>query len=255
MKKTVVVKKVSIGEGIPKICVPIVGTKREEIYKMASLAVCAQPDLVEWRADFYENIDKEKELQETLEGLKERLGQIPLLFTVRTAGEGGALTVSEEDYARINQKAAESGLTDLVDVEFFMNPKKMKELIKKLQLQGSHVIASSHDFEKTGSQEELIEGLQGLQYSGADIIKMAVMPHNTLDVIRLLQVTRQFSKSSDLPVITMAMGEIGAMSRMSGQIFGSCVTFGTAGSSSAPGQIPVEELRGVLEVINEELKR
>lgn len=255
MKKVVVVKEVSIGDGIPKICVPIVGKSREEIYKMASLAVCAQPDFVEWRADFYEDIFEEEEVEQTLEGLQDRLGQLPLLFTVRTAEEGGELIASAEEYARINLAAAETGLIDLIDVEFFMDPHKMKELIKEIQLQGIRVIASNHDFQKTGSQEELIEKLKGLEYSGTDIVKMAVMPQSTLDVIRFLQVTRQFSKSSDLPVITMAMGEIGAMTRMTGQIFGSCVTFGTAGTSSAPGQIPVDELRGILRVICEEMER
>lgn len=254
MTRPVIVKDLSIGEGMPKICVPVVGKIQEEIYKQAALAVHAQADLVEWRADFYGNLFSETELSETLQGLSDRLGQIPLLFTIRTSDEGGNLPISTEDYVNINQRVSETGMADLIDVEFFKNPDAMKELVKGLQKRGSKVIASSHDFQKTDDQQRLIGRLEALQYSGADIVKMAVMPESTQDVTRLLQVTRQFALSSDLPLITMSMGEIGAMSRMTGEIFSSAVTFAVAGEASAPGQMPVEELREMLQIIHETIR-
>ena len=48
------VKNLIIGEGIPKICVPITGVSKKEILTQAKQAFEAGPDLVEWRADFYE---------------------------------------------------------------------------------------------------------------------------------------------------------------------------------------------------------
>lgn len=251
MTKPVVVKGLSIGEGIPKICVPVVGKTREDIYKQCSKAVCAQADLVEWRGDFYEELFSMKAVEETLRGLCDRLGQIPLLFTIRTKEEGSNLVISTEDYVNINQKVSETGMVDLVDVEFFKDPEEMKELIHSLQNTGSKVIASSHDFEKTAEQEQLITRLEALGYSGADIVKMAVMPENFQDVSRFLQVVSQFAKGTIQPVIAMSMGETGAVSRVLGEAFGSAVTFGVAQNASAPGQIPVEPLRELLAMVHD----
>ena len=53
---TVNVRKVEIGKGIPKICVPLTGTTREKICQEAEDAKKAAADLVEWRADFFEEL-------------------------------------------------------------------------------------------------------------------------------------------------------------------------------------------------------
>ena len=49
--------------------------------------------------------------------------------------------------------------------------------------------------------------------------------------------------------MTMSMGALGAVSRVSGSLTGSAVTFGTAGHASAPGQLPAAELREMLELL------
>jgi 3-dehydroquinate dehydratase-1 len=50
-----------------------------------------------------------------------------------------------------------------------------------------------------------------------------------------------------LPLISMSMGAYGSLSRMIGWAFGSTVTFAVGKDSSAPGQVPIEELRAVLQ--------
>ena len=47
---TVKVRNITIGEGRPKICVPIVGKTREEILKEASTFSALPVDVAEWRA-------------------------------------------------------------------------------------------------------------------------------------------------------------------------------------------------------------
>lgn len=54
------------------------------------------------------------------------------------------------------------------------------------------------------------------------------------------------------PVITMAMGPLGKISRVCGQAFGSCMTFGAGKSASAPGQLGAEDLRAILEDLSPE---
>jgi len=53
------------------------------------------------------------------------------------------------------------------------------------------------------------------------------------------------------PVITMSMGGTGVISRLSGEVFGSALTFALAGQASAPGQIEVARLKEVLKVIHD----
>ena len=54
MTKPIQIKNLTIGAGIPKICVPLTGTTEEKICQEAKDAKKAGADLVEWRADFFE---------------------------------------------------------------------------------------------------------------------------------------------------------------------------------------------------------
>lgn len=58
-----------------------------------------------------------------------------------------------------------------------------------------------------------------------------------------------YHKHADRPLITMSMGSLGVVSRVSGATFGSAATFGAAKKASAPGQVSVDELRSILEVL------
>ena len=59
---------------------------------------------------------------------------------------------------------------------------------------------------------------------------------------------------SDKPVITMAMGALGLISRLAGETFGSALTFGAGEKASAPGQIPAKQLKDVSDIIHEHIK-
>ena len=55
-------------------------------------------------------------------------------------------------------------------------------------------------------------------------------------------------------LIAISMGNTGSISRISGENFGSCLTFATVGKASAPGQFPVKELRMMMEALHEKNK-
>ena len=92
-----------------------------------------------------------------------------------------------------------------------------------------------------------------MDFFGADIAKIAVMPQSAGDVLTLLSATEKASRTLSCQVISMSMKGTGLISRLSGEVFGSCLTFGAAGGASAPGQIDVGELRGILETIHRNL--
>ena len=76
------------------------------------------------------------------------------------------------------------------------------------------------------------------------MIKFALMPTTSDDVISVLQFTKELTERyPQLPRITMSMGQLGQMTRTCGNVFGNCLTFGTLGQASAPGQVEVEILK------------
>ena len=246
----VIVRNVKIGEGIPKICVPIVGRTRNEIIDEAKEILALPADLVEWRADWFEDVFDFEQVKSVLNSLREILGKKPVLFTFRTAKEGGERAIEDITYIALNKVAAESGKVDLLDIELFAGDTVVDEVLNIAHQNHVKVIASNHDFEKTPSKEEMISRLQKMEEMGADILKIAVMPKSSKDVLTLLSTTEEMHELTEKSVVTMSMSDIGGVSRVSGELFGSAITFGTAGKASAPGQIPAEELRNVLEILH-----
>lgn len=250
MDLSVKVRNITIGEGMPKICVPIVGGSKERILETA-LKITARPiDMVEWRVDFFDYVMDQKKMAETLKELRKILGEIPLLFTFRTVDEGGNRPIEMKDYVDMNLHAVKTGYIDLVDVEIFRGEAVSAPIVKSAHRHGVKVVGSNHDFEKTPPKNEIVERLQKMQKAGVDITKIAVMPAKRQDVLTLLDATLAMKESfANRPFITMSMGSMGFVSRITGEIFGSAVTFGAVGQVSAPGQIPVEKLEQVLNII------
>ena len=73
--------------------------------------------------------------------------------------------------------------------------------------------------------------MEQMRSAGADIAKLAVMPHRPEDVLELLTATAQMRQAHpELPLVTMSMGALGAVSRLWGEAMGSAMTFASAGS-------------------------
>lgn len=247
---TVKVRELIIGEGMPKICVPIVENRRDEILKMARDIVNSSADMVEWRVDWFEAVFDTEEVGKVAAELREILGEMPLLFTFRTKAEGGEREITPDQYKKLLLDVAANSSVDMVDVEVFLD-NEVVPLICDLKDRGVIVVASNHDFEGTPPKEEIIRRLFYMQDVGADVLKMAVMPKEQSDVATLMDATKEMvSKYAKRPVVTMSMSEMGIVSRLEGQLFGSAVTFGALKKTSAPGQINVEKLKKGLEKVN-----
>ncbi len=251
---TVKVKNVVIGEGQPKICVPIVGKTRVEIVEEAKGFSSIPVDVVEWRVDWYEGVENLEDVKVTLKELVEALNGVPVLFTFRTHREGGEKEISVEYYAELNKTVAETKLADLIDVEAFTGDEIVKDIINTAHNHGVKVVASNHDFGKTPEKDDIVSRLIKMQDLGADIPKIAVMPKSKADVLVLLDATlTMYERHADRPIITMSMAGTGVISRLAGEVFGSALTFGAAKKASAPGQIGVNDLNTVLSIINKSI--
>ena len=235
MTDIVEVRGVRIGEGIPKIIVPIVEVTRKEIIRKAESLAEVRKDIVEWRADWFEEGSDPAAVEEVLRELRGALGNTP-------------------DYAALNISAAKSGFADLIDVEIFTGDEIVREIIESAHKEGVKIVGSSHDFDRTPEKDEIVGRLRKMQQMGADIPKIAVMPQNRKDVLTLLLATEEMTAEyADRPIITMSMSGTGLISRLCGEVFGSSCTFGAVGKASAPGQMNAEDLDTVLELIHKSL--
>jgi len=249
MEKTVKVMDLIFNEGSPKICVPLVGKTDMEILSEIEFLDTVDFDLAEFRVDHYENVEDFPKVQSLLRKISDKYHK-PLLFTFRTAKEGGVHVMPEENYFALNRAAIESGSIDMVDIELFSTPEEIKNLIKFAQERNVKVIMSNHDFFKTPEKDEILRRLVKMQQYGADITKIAVMPQTEEDVLTLLNATLEMkSCKGDRPCITMSMGPLGIISRLSGELAGSCMTFAAARQVSAPGQINVKDVRNILNIL------
>ena len=251
MKKVVKIKDVIIGEGLPKICVPMVGETIPELVAEAEFLKELDLDVIEWRVDFFKDVINIDKVKQALQAIRKVLVEKPIIFTFRSAKEGGQKQVTTAFYVELNKSIAESKLVEVIDVELFNDEKDVKELVKVAHANGIAVIISNHDFHKTPEKEEIISRLCKAQELGGDLPKIAVMPTCAEDVITLLDATRIMSEEyANGPIITMSMAGKGIISRLSGELFGSALTFGAAKKVSAPGQISVVELRKSIELLH-----
>ena len=76
---TVKVRKIEIGSGVPKICVPIVGVTKDEIIAEAKTFDSIPVDVVEWRVDWFEGVFEFDKVEDVLKDLREALGETPIL--------------------------------------------------------------------------------------------------------------------------------------------------------------------------------
>lgn len=231
-------------DGFPKICVPVVETTQDRITSMAEAVYKSEADIMEWRVDFYKDFHNTEAVNKTLSGIREVLKDKPLLFTFRTAQEGGAADITYSGYAALLTTAGINA--DLVDVEVYRQG-DIKGLIKEL---GRHavVIGSYHDFNSTPPTEEIADRLVFMKETGADIPKIAVMPKNKMDTARLMEASLLAKERlGGGNVITMSMSGMGLVSRAAAEFTGSVLTFGCIGTPSAPGQIEAGKLKRLME--------
>ena len=229
-----------------RICVPITGQQKADIVYQAECIKETDAEVVEWRYDLWEQgKEGQSSPEEMLRLISETIGDKKLLFTIRTRQQGGAFTAPQQDYERICLAAVDSGLISYVDIEDSTEKAIIETLVSAAGKMKVRTIGSYHDFGGTPETGEIVEKLRSLAGLGVDIVKTAYMPKKPQDTARLLLATAMFREedAGKHEMITMSMGEIGKISRIAGGVFGSDYTFASVVASSAPGQMPIREVR------------
>ncbi|QZN85004.1 type I 3-dehydroquinate dehydratase [Cellulomonas sp. C5510] len=250
-RRPVTVRGTTLGGPRPAVVVPVTATEPDTLRAEAAAAAAARPDVVEWRADHLAaGVADPTAVARAALVVRDAVGDLPLLVTVRTTAEGGHADVEGDAYAAPLLAVLATGAADLLDVEVARDPATVRRLLDAAHAAGVPVVGSSHDFAGTPSRDALVGRLLAMADLGADVLKVAVTPHDPDDVLTLLAATLDASRRTDRPLVTMAMGPLGVVSRVGGGVFGSAATFGTVGAASAPGQVRLGALRAALDVVH-----
>ena len=246
----VTVRGCRIGEGRPKVILPIVERTEAGVLEKAAAFSTLKADCVEWRVDCFEGSKDLGAIARCASKLRVALKGKLLLVTFRTKDEGGNAALTHEEYLRLIHTVLDMDCADLIDIEFFTAGADLPSLITDAHTAGAVVVCSSHDFQKTPPHTELLNRMVQMQQAGADLPKLAVMPQSRADVLELLAATAEMADHHpETPVITMSMGALGAVSRLAGEAFGSAMTFANPGQASAPGQVSLDLVNEVLDAL------
>ena len=163
------IKGVIIGEGKPKVCVPIVESHDEAILNKLKEFNELEVDMIELRIDFYENIHQEDALRNLFLNIAALQIQKPVILTIRTAAE----------------LAVEANAFDIYDVELALGTNMAIELRTLIHDAGKYMLMSSHNFDRTPEVDSLMQKFRSMDSLEADIMKVAVMPedYQMLDII------------------------------------------------------------------------
>jgi 3-dehydroquinate dehydratase/shikimate dehydrogenase len=212
-----------------QICVSLTEPGTDGIIdQMADLADVA--DLFEIRGDLVRDLDLL-----TILRAKTR----PLLFSCRPVSEGGRWPDSDPSRRLKLLEAAKRGF-DFVDVE--LDSAFLEVMAEKA---GNGLIVSRHDLE--GTPEDLDELYAKMSETGADFVKIVVTPHSIRDVGRLLEFASRAAASGGPPLIPIALGQLGILTRVVAGRFGAPFTYASAreGAEAAPGQLPAAVMADV----------
>ena len=265
-------------DGLPAVAVSLTGPSLAHAQAQARSAIGAGADVLELRVDLLEETGAltaapmdtaAARVLECLQGVGEVANgadaAAPLLLTCRTAAEGGRAQLDDAAYGALLRSVLD-GFADwaperrpaAIDVE--VQRGCLQWVCKQAHGLGVDVVASFHDFETTPPDEVLEGDLARMADEGADLAKIAVWPTSADDVARLLGVCaratagRGEGSGPGVPVAAMSMGALGAASRVA-PAFGSALTFAVVPDeqgetrASAPGQMPIQDVRRCLELL------
>jgi len=212
----------------PAIATSIMAKNQKDLKKNINYLEKRSFDLVEFRADFLEDLSLDQ-IERFI--LQIRSLKRPIIFTLRT--EGGR-DLSDEDYYRINSWLMEKDLVDYVDVEF-----SRLGLFKDLTKAQPGIILSKHSFDGLASKKDFFETLDRMKNYKPSYRKIAYALDEKKEAEKLLGWARDYG---DDDLVIIAMGDKGQVTRLKNPIYTSAFSFFAGLEKSAPGQLNLDQL-------------
>jgi 3-dehydroquinate dehydratase/shikimate dehydrogenase len=185
--------------------------------------------MVEIRVDALKEIDRSA--LEALVKLVQGRGK-SIIWTVRHQDEQGSFQGHEDERLSLLEWGDQLKV-NFVDIEF------KSRCAQEIQLRHAKKILSYHDF--TSLPEDPSSIINEMREAGADVAKVAFNVVSTAECERVVALYKKFE---GFPLVAIAMGEYGMLSRLFPAKLGMPWTYAAADEEgTAPGQFEVEELQ------------
>lgn len=219
-----------------KICITIRETTPEKISQSLS-RITGIAGFLELRLDYLESPHFPPAL---LGEWKKRAG-IPIIATFRRKPNGGEFRGSVQEQMEMVRLILE-GEPDYLDLEIETVEEHLNGDLRRLQGGSTRLIVSYHNFQET--PEDLGKIYDRLCRVIPDVVKVATLAKCFSDNFKFKRLIAQ-SAADQRPIIAVAMGELGGVTRLLAPSWGSLLTYASIekGKESAPGQFQAEELQ------------
>lgn len=220
-------------------CIPLVSDNEADLYKEIEAAIAQKPDYLEWRRDYFleDDLDIERRILRKMHTLDQGL-----IYTFRSVDEGGFRHVTEKERCKHIVNCIRSGAADYVDIELDGDASVFEEVKKTLKKERTQLMLSHHNFEKTYGYNEIRDIFEMMEAAGADVLKMALNAVNETDFRTILAAGSTHSLKTNKPMVVIAMGESGRLSRVLPELLGGGLTFAAGAEHTAPGQLSLLEI-------------
>ncbi len=219
-------------------CIPIIAKDTDEALKKITEANTLA-DILEIRLDMMDTFDLRAIIQAS---------HRPILATYRSKKEGGKGSEDPETRTDHAITAIQEG-ADLVDVELSLPPKWRERIFHEKGR--SDIVISTHRKNGTPSRPDLEKILIDSAATGADFVKIVTRAETWADNLRVLELIPK-AQDRGIKITAFCMGPMGRISRIFSNLMGSHLTFTSleVGQESASGQIPVMEMKKILEMLS-----
>ncbi|WP_175541484.1 type I 3-dehydroquinate dehydratase [Streptomyces aidingensis] len=217
-----------LGSETPLIAVSFRDSDNERLSKEA---MGAGVDVAELRIDKFSRADTGHVLAQV-----KLFRELATLATIRSREEGGHWDGAEEERLELFRTVAP--VVDAVDIELSSRG-ILPEVIATARENDTVAVVSYHNFEATPGRQELEAVVRDAARAGADVVKISTMVASGADLRRLASLL--VAREDGPELIVIAMGALGAVSRVFFPALGSRLTYSFIGSSFAPGQLDFHE--------------
>lgn len=228
------------------VCIPVLAIDYESIHEQLTMINYDSIDLVEIRLDYYVFIDDFHQLDALFNSINVAIKK-PYIVTLRSVNEGGKYVGDIQSYISIYQYILTKYTFYALDIEL-QYAKEAQEIITLAHDKNIQCIISYHNFDNTPSLLSLINVYSNMLLIPNAIYKIAVMIHNNSELVRLLNFSQQLNYQHQHIII--GMGQSGLITRVMPQLFHSMITFGSVSQSSAPGQLHINQLSEILNILS-----
>lgn len=223
---------------LPRVCIALGFPEIDKLLEQARREIDSGERFLEFRLDYLSQPDR------GVEAIREFLAEysdVTILATCRRHQNHGRFNGSIDEQLRILDAAADAGAR-AIDVEIETAEVAVPK-VESLRAK-AFVVISYHNFEGTPAMDPVFRRMSKVP---ADALKIVTTARKPSDNLRVLTLARQHAR---IPVIILAMGEVGFPTRVLATAFGGIYTYAApmTAEGTASGQVSARLLRHLYRV-------